>query len=393
VSLSFQPVKPLLQTGTSALSRWLSYIGLGLGVLLLLSSVQMFINIRQLMGETKQSNTGFQFVSITKVVTDETMGDETKNSFNQQEIEELKAQPFIEDAAPLLANEFHVELSAAGIFRTDLFLESLENDFLDTLPPGFTWQEGGNVPIIVGSDWFEAYNVFAPGQGLPQMSKSASMNVPIFITCYGRGRTLRFRSNIVAYSDRVNSVLVPKNFLEYLNTNLGEKKQGASRVFIKTKDANNTQLLNFLEQKNYLLNKEKTRFAREKRIVEGILGALGVFGLLVVFMALMLFSFYLQLVIARSRENLQLLLLLGYSPGWLGKNLSRRFIPVYVVIVFTALALTQLMQWGFHHYLMFDREELQTPLHWIVILAAVVLICLSILTNFRMVRKLLHRLY
>ena len=142
-----------------------------------------------------------------------------------------------------------------------------------------------------------------------------------------------------------------------------------------------------------MLNKEKTRFAREKRIVEGILGALGVFGLLVIFMALMLFSFYLQLVIARSRDNLQLLLLIGYSPGWLGKNLSRRFIPVYLIIVLMALALTQLLQWGFHHYLMFDREELQTPVHWIVILSALLLIVLSVLTNFRMVKKLLYKLY
>lgn len=381
-----------MQTGTSALSRLLSYLGLGLGVVLLLCSLQMFINIRQLMGGEAISKDGAHFVSITKEVTNETMGDETKNSFNAAEIEELKRQPFIEDAAPLLANEFHVELSAAGIFRTDLFLESLQNNFLDTLPADFTWTEGSRVPLIVGSDWFEAYNVFAPGQGLPQMSKTATMKIPIFISCYGRGRTLNFQANVVAYSDRVNSVLVPQNFLEFLNNQLGEKKQGASRVFLRVKDIDNTQLLDFLDSKNYVLNKEKTRFGRERRIIEGVLAGLGIFGLLVVLMALMLFSFYLQLVIARSRDNLQLLLLIGYSPSWLGKNLSRRFIPVYIIIMLVALALTQLLQWGFHHYLMFDREELQTPVHWSVAAVALGLAVLSIFTNYRLVRRMLYKI-
>ena len=36
MNLSFKPIQPLLQTGTNTLSRWLSYIGLGIGVLLLL---------------------------------------------------------------------------------------------------------------------------------------------------------------------------------------------------------------------------------------------------------------------------------------------------------------------------------------------------------------------
>ena len=39
------------------MSRWFSYIGLGVGVLLLLCSVQMYINIQQLLlGEVAAAN-------------------------------------------------------------------------------------------------------------------------------------------------------------------------------------------------------------------------------------------------------------------------------------------------------------------------------------------------
>jgi len=397
VSLSFKPIQPLLQTGTNAASRWFSYIGLGIGVLLLLASVQMFVNIQQLMKENTIRKDGFDFISITKKVTNETMGRPEKNVFYEKDIAELKNKSFISNVAPLEANRFRVQMSAGEIlaFKTDLFLESIENEFLDTLPANFSWQEGQQkIPVIISSDYLEAYNVFAPSQGLPQVSPETATNIPVVMTISGNGQKTDFYGSIVAFSDRINSVIVPKSFLDWANKTYGESgSQGFGRLYLKTPDANNPELLTFLDQKGYNVNKDKTRFGRTKQVMQGIFSGLGVFGLLVVIMALMLFSFYLQLVIARSKESLQLLLLIGYSPLWLSKNVSKKFIPIYIFIVLTALLLTQAMQWAFHHFVMYDREELSTPVHWAVIALAVVLIVLSAITNYRLVKKLLYRLF
>ncbi len=396
MSLSFKPIQPLLDTGTNALSRWFSYIGLCIGVLLLLCSIQMYVNIQQLLKEGSIRKDGADFVSITKAVTNETMGQPEKNLFHQQDIDELKSQPFIEGVSPLLANDFRVKLSAGDVlpFSTDMFLETLENEFIDTIPPSFTWQEGqANIPIILSSDFFEIYNVFAPGQGLPQISKETAMGIPVQVTCEGNGQRKVFNGQIVAFSDRVNSVLVPKTFLDWGNKIFGEKKViEAARVFIKTKDVNDPALIRYFDQKNYKLNKDSTLLGRNKIIIQGIFSGLGVFGLLVVVLALLLFSFYLQLVIARSKESLQLLLTPGYSPTWLGNNVSRRFIPVYIFIVLIAVLITELMQWSFHRFVLYNRPEISSYLNWIVLLTAVLLIILSVITNYRLVKKLLHKL-
>lgn len=398
MSLSFKPIQPLLQTGTNASSRWFSYIGLGIGVLLLLCSIQMFINIQKLLKEGSIRKDGFDFVSITKTITNETMGQPEKNLFNQSEVDELQQQLFIDGVSPLVANEFRVTLSAGSMlpFRTDMFLESLDNEFIDTIPKNFTWQQGQtNIPIILSSDFFEIYNVFAPGQGLPQVSKETAIGIPVQITCYGPNfQELVFTGNIVAFSDRINSVLVPKNFLEWANSTLSNKQDvRASRVFLKLKDINDPKLIQFLDSKNYKINRDKTLLGRNKIVLQGIFSGLGIFGLLVVVLALMLFSFYLQLVIARSRQSLELLLTLGYSPAWLGNNVSKQFIPVYIIIVLSALAITQLMQWAFHHFIMFNRPELSSFVHWAVLLVALLLIILSAITNFRLVKKLLYKLF
>jgi hypothetical protein len=397
VAVSFKPIRSLLQTGTNTSSRWFSYIGLGIGVLLLLCSIQMYINIQQLLGGESQRKEGSDFISISKTITNETMGQLEKNLFNENDIKEITSQPFIEGVSPLVANRFRVQLSAGDIipFSTDMFLESLDNNFIDTVPPNFTWQEGQDyIPIVFSSDFLEIYNVFAPGYGLPQLSEATASQVVVYITCYGaNGVKQTFRSSIVALSDRVNSIIVPKNFLDWANKKFGNAADvKASRLYIKTKDANNPDFLSYLQQKNFKVNKDKTKFGRVKQVLQGIFSGLGIFGLLVVILALMLFSFYLQLMIARSKDNLQLLLLLGYSPNWLSKNVSKQFIPVYIGVVLVALALTEGMQWAFHHFAMFDRPELSTWLNWSVILTALLLIGLSLITNYRMVRKLLYRL-
>lgn len=397
MAVSFKPIRTLLQTGTNTGSRWFSYIGLGIGVLLLLCSIQMFINIQQLLGGENQRKEGYDFISISKTITNETMGQLEKNLFNENDIKEISGKPFVQGVSPLVANRFRVQLSAGEIipFSTDMFLETLDNNFMDTVPPNFSWQEGQDyIPIVFSSDFLEIYNVFAPGYGLPQLSEATASQVMVYITCYGaNGLQQTFRGSIVALSDRVNSIIVPKNFLDWANNKFGNVHDvKASRLYIKTKDANNPDFLSYLQQKNYKVNKDKTKFGRVKQVLQGIFSGLGIFGMLVVILALMLFSFYLQLMIARSKDNLQLLLMLGYSPNWLSKNVSKQFIPVYILVVLTALAFTEGMQWAFHHFAMFNRPELSSMLHWSVLTIALFLIGLSLITNYRMVRKLLYRL-
>lgn len=396
--LSFKHIKPLLQTGSSRSSRFFSYAGLGIGVLLLLLSIQMYINIQRLLGQEAPRKNGYDFISVRKEITNETMGQLEKNLFSFEDIKELKSRPFIEDVSPLIANNFRLQISGGSLipFVSDFFLEALDNRFIDTVPPTFTWQEGQqDVPIIIASDFLEIYNVFAPGYGLPQLSEKTALQLGVLVICYSPdGSKQVFRGRIVAFSDRINSILVPQNFLAWANAQFSNVKEvRASRLYIKTKDANNPDFLNYLQQKNFQVNKDKTKFGRVKVILQGIFSGLGIFGLLVVIMALLLFSFYLQLMIARSKVSLQLLLTLGYSPGWLSKKVSGLFIPVYILIVLIALMVTQLLQFIFHRLVLNNRPELSSFVHWWILVAAMALTLLSVFTNYSMVKKLLYKLY
>lgn len=392
--LSFKTIAPFLSIGENKTSKIFSYTGLGIGVLLLLCSVQMYININQLLKEKNIRKNGFDYISVTKTITNQNMGSD--NSFSEKEIEELKAQPFITDVAPLISNQFRAKASAGSIipFSTDLFLESIKNDFIDTVPPSFTWKPGqADVPIIFSADFLEMYNVFAPAQDLPQLSASSISSINIVLECYSLFGVQNFRGRIVAVSDRINSVLVPESFLTWANKNYGNVTSApAARLYLKTTDANSAELLHFIEQKNYHINKDKTKFGRVKQILQAVVSGLGGFAVLVILLAMMLFSFYLQLMIARSKDNLQLLLTIGYSPGWLSKTVAKKWIPVYSIIILIALALTAIFQYIFQRYVLNDRPELSPWLNINVIGVAIALLVLCFIVNYRLIRKLLFRL-
>ena len=392
--MNYKNIQSLLNTNQNKFSRWISYFGLGIGVLLLLCSMQMFINIKYLLKENNPRKNGFDFLSITKIITNENMGKD--NSFKPDEITDIKAQPTIQDAAPLIANQYRVKGSAGNVipFSTDLFLESINNDFIDSVPASFTWQEGQTViPIIFSADFLELYNVFAPSQDLPQLSDKTISSINIVITCYGLQGIQNFKGNVVGLTERINSVLVPKSFMDWSNKSFsGVTMVNPARIFIKTKDANNPDLLTYMQQKNYHLNKDKTKFGRIKKLLQSIISGLGLFGILVIMLALMLFSFYLQLMIAKSKDNLQLLLTLGYSPDWLSKTMASAWIPVYIGVVLVSIAIAFILQFSFVHFLFAEQGDLSYSLHWSVLVVAVLLLFLSVYSNYRMVKKELYKI-
>ena len=250
------------------------------------------------------------------------------------------------------------------------------------------------MPVIVASDYLELYNaVFAPSRELPAFSANTVSSIKVELECFSGTQSQTYRSTVVGLSDRINSVLVPKNFLEWANKNIGKIDSfHPSRVFLKTKDANNPALLTFIQQHNYYINKDRTKFGRIKQILQAIVTGLAAFGVLVILLAMILFSFYLQLMIARSRENLILLVTLGYSPSWLGKTVARKWIPVYTGIILIALAVTYILQWIFSQQLMNRRDELSPWLNWISLFVALALLFLTVLVNRRLVLKGMRKL-
>lgn len=390
---NYKTIAPFLVSAKNNWSRLLGYVGLSLGVILLLCAVQMYMNVQQFIGGKDIKKSGYDFISVSKLITDQNMGKD--NRFNAAEIQEIQSQPFVTDAAPLISNEFRAQISAGNIipFSTDLFLEAIQDDFIDSVPPSFHWKPGeSHVPVILSADYLEMYNIFAPSQDLPQLSESSIGKVQLQLDCSGMYGSGRYSAGIVGLSSRISTILVPQSFLEWANLMYGGKKTAhAARVYLKTENVSNPDLVNFLQSKGYFVNKERTRSARIKVILQSFVSGLGIFSVIVILLSLMLFTFYLQLMIARSKDNLKLLQTLGYAPEWLSRMMSKRWIPVYTSIIAIALIITMLLQYAFSVAFSY-KEALSAFVAWPVLAVAVTLWSICLWMNSRLISRELNRL-
>jgi hypothetical protein len=245
----------------------------------------------------------------------------TGAGFSEAEIAELRKQPFVDAVEPFVANRFQARATFGDNLlmpelETDLFFESVPDSFLDLRPEGWSWpSDPPCLPIILPRDYLVLYNFgFAPSQNLPQISEVLIRQMRFTVHLAGRGKTADIPGRIVGFSDRLGSILVPRAFMDWANSQWGEGRDQYAKLVIKARNSDGQALQAFLDQKKYQCNTEQLRTARVTAALRFALEGVFFMGVLVAALAFWVISLSLQLLITRNSESLKRLIFLGYHP-------------------------------------------------------------------------------
>ncbi|NIG52340.1 FtsX-like permease family protein [Chitinophaga sp. Cy-1792] len=312
-------------------------VGLGIAMLLILIALQANTDFNQLLYSDKNQNETADFLVINKKVTNSMMGQPGKSTFSPAEIENIRKQPFVQASGLITSSEFNVVVQAPGDlhFATDMFFESVPDSFIDVKGEDWKWNQGDNtIPIILPSDFLNLYNFgFSLSQDLPQISQETAKALPLLVVISNNTTSQQYSGHIVGFSDRISSFLVPASFMDWANKTYGSNAAPAtSRIVIKVADPSNPQLVKFLDDNGYTTNQDKLKFSKTRLIVQTIVSVVGFFGLILLFFALLVFSMFIQLIIASCKKEIQLLVILGTAPKQLQRYLLRQFVPLYIII-------------------------------------------------------------
>ncbi|MCD6062323.1 MAG: FtsX-like permease family protein [Flavipsychrobacter sp.] len=347
--------KLLLHSGRSRL--WLSLLSLAAGTTLLLVAVMVWWNFNELLsGKHDDDSLGSTFLTVSKRVTNETMGRPGATIFTSDEIEQVKAAPQVQGVGALLSNRFpaYAVMNAAIGFSTEMFLEAVPEKFMDKLPEDWAWQEGNReVPIIVSREFLNLYNYgFALSQGLPQLSESSIQSISFQLKIGNALQGEVFNARVAGFSDRISSVLVPEPFLKYGNDKYAPGTMtGPSRLIVKTKDPSDPRFVDYLQQHDYVTNAEQLRWNKLRSVVEIVSLATGLLALLLMGVSTLVFVLFIELTIAKAKAAIRLLLEIGYSPGYLVGFMLRKFIPLVVVALLDAMIIAVAIQCSAHYKL------------------------------------------
>ena len=271
-------------------------------------------------------------------------------AFTEAEVNELKRQPGVTGVASFQCSQFraHAAIGGAGglgSFETELFFEALPDEFLDNLGPDWRWRLGDEtIPIMVPRDYLALYNFgFAQSQGLPQFSDTLFSQLRFRVQITGQGKEKTFKARVASFSRRINSILVPAEFLQWANANFGEGTSRTSRLIVQAGTSAASSLVKFFAEKKYQYNTEQLKTAKLGSALRLLLYLVAAFGGVVLILAFWIIALSFQLLIARNQERLQKLIWLGYPPA----ELAHRYFAFLIILMLAVnLGCWGTLAWG-----------------------------------------------
>ena len=285
------------------------------GVAIILTAVQLYRDVRPLV-EAPDSFLSNDFLVLTKEVGQVAVGG---TFFMRAELDSLAAQPFVESVGEFASARYSVvggiSFGGAG-FQTYMFFESVPDRFLDVESDRWQFADGDRlIPIILPRNYLNLYNFgFASTQGLPQVTEDLVQKVVMDIDVTGGGYRESFKGQIVAFSNRLNTILVPESFMEWSNARFADKPAAdPSRVIIEVRNTADEAMAAYLTAHGYRIEGDNQSGGRASYFLRMAAGIVGGVGLLITVLSFFILMLSIFLLLQKNARKLEDLLLVGYT--------------------------------------------------------------------------------
>lgn len=312
-----------------------------IGLTIVLLAVQFYRDVRPVFND-EESFISKDYLIITRAVTGAGAMMGNNGEFSDADIQDLENQPWCRQVGRFLNSDFAIDaqlgVGSGHAMHTQFFFEAIPDEFIDIDPNAWGFSlEKPEVPVVISRDYLSLYNFgFAATQGMPKISEGQAEMLPLEFTLSGNGQRKVMPGHIVGFSNRLNTVIVPQEFMEWANGYFGsDATQHPQRLIVEVNKPGDVKIEEYMDQHNYEVAGDKMSSSKANyflTVISGIVIAVGVIISLLSFFVLML-SIYLLL--QKNTRKLQDLLLLGYSPN----QVSRHYILLVVALNAAVLVL------------------------------------------------------
>ena len=314
---------------------WLAMIGVIIGFFLLIVAMQTYFDFQTIL-QDKESN----FLTVNKKVSLLSLIGGAP-SFSEKDIDNLKEQDFINQIAPFSSSQYQVLAEVPQIgFRSDFFFEAVPDDFLDVNSSQFDWSNGDRtIPIILSRDYLSLYNFgFAPTRGLPPFTQSTIKRVQFQIRIIGDNGLIDFyNGKIVGFSDRINSILVPKSFMDWSNEHYSDKVIPMTKLMLEVKNPYSSDFKDFIKKEKLELSSGKLIGDKMSNILNIVISVIAFIGLMILILALMVFTLNFRIMIVSAKADIKRLMEIGYQHNTISSILTKRMLFILSISLSIAI--------------------------------------------------------
>ena len=324
-----------------------------IGLSIVICAVKFYDDVKSAF-EDEDSFISKDYIIISKKVSAiNALGLGSQTNFTENDIAEIKAQPWVRDVGKFTAADFSIDaaldIDGRGL-NSHLFFEAIPDNFFDVSydewnftppadPSSLTPEQASAIviPVIMSKDYLTLYNFgYAASRGLPQLNENLIKTVPLTFSLSGNGNHETYRGRIVGFSSRLNTIAVPQKFMEWANARYaGDKRSEPSRLIIEANTPGDPRINEFMEAHSYEVAGDKADNGRANYFLTVATSIVIAVGAIITLLAFFILTLSIYLLLQKNKTKLQDLMLLGFSPG----NVAKSYYVMILVINFMVLVL------------------------------------------------------
>ena len=286
------------------------------GLTIVLLSIQLYLDVRPIF-DGKDSIMKKDYFVITKNVS--TLNSLVGSSgFSPEEIARLESQSFVGKVGSFTSSQFEVYggISAAGInFGADLFFEAIPTEFIDIRSDKWHFDPQKRfVPIIVPQNYLDLYNFgFATSRKMPSISGGTVQMVRFDLNIAGNGTVEKFEGGIVGFSNRINTILVPQEFMTWANNRFApDKRMLPARLIVEISNITDPAIATFFRDNGYKIEGENQSVGRMAYFLRVAFVVCLLIGIVIFALSFAILVLSIYLILQKNREKIGNLRLAGY---------------------------------------------------------------------------------
>lgn len=377
----------------------IAMVGAFLGITFLITSIHYLIKVNEF-GKGADI-LGPNTIIVQKKVTNSSSLNLTKTDFSKREIEKMIAESYIKDVKPVVSNNFDVSFQTddplVPYFRTDVFIQTVDEKFLDVKTTQWHWEKGDRfVPLIMPREFLVMLNTFMSASGIPQVSDDLAKDIKFKFKLWNSEKKIEERvdAKIIGFTNEVSSLLVPESFMKYGNDTYSDgTDQKITQVMISGEESQFGLVEDLLTKKGLESKNSQMLIGRLKSVVGTlILVVLGI-SIIAVFVSGLVLIQYMQLLMSRNLYEVRTLMRIGYHP----KDLIRTFFLYFVKIFGYVSIIGVAIFFVFKFFLdkMFDQGGLYIDkgIAWTSMLTLLISYLLFAIASYRSAKKEIFKQY
>lgn len=324
-----------------------------IGMAVILAGVQIYSDVRPML-DGEKSLIGNEYMIVTRPVERVGIGAPT---FSDDDIADFKQQEFVVDLGQFAASQF--EVSGSVMFNgrrlsTMMFFEAVPDSFIDVTSRDWHFKPGSTtIPIILPRNYLNLYNFgFSQTQKLPQITEDMIKRIELGIRISGDDMRHDYTGRVVGFSDRLNTILVPMEFMTWANGHYAAAKESEpTRLILEVENPGAPEVMNYLQEHGYAAEDKPAESSKALFILKASVAVIIGIGIIFSILSIIILTLSIFLLLQKNITKLENLVLIGHKPSYVAMPYNLMTLVLNLSVYALSVVVVWLLQGKYMSYL------------------------------------------